>query len=107
MKYVLLALLSVLASCSKEVEETPVAPTPQPWFEDAAKEWGVDFTYQKKAMLEKGGGFFYQKKPMLEKVFVCYRYDARVVNSSSLASFLSGLSTHLPTVASTPPRASA
>ena len=46
MKYVLLALLSVLASCSKEVEETPVAPTPQPWFEDAAKEWGVDFTYQ-------------------------------------------------------------
>ena len=46
MKYVLLALLSVLASCSKEVEETPVAPTHQPWFEDAAKEWGVDFTYQ-------------------------------------------------------------
>ena len=46
MKYVLLALLSVLASCSKEVEEATVAPTPQPWFEDAAKEWGVDFTYQ-------------------------------------------------------------
>ena len=46
MKYVLLMLLSVIASCSKEVDETPVAPTLQPWFEDVAKEWGVDFTYQ-------------------------------------------------------------
>ena len=46
MKYVLLALLSVPASCSEEVAKTPVVPSPHPWFEDAAKEWGVDFTYQ-------------------------------------------------------------
>jgi len=46
MRYIFLALPSFIFACSQEPPPPVTAPiAPEPWFEDVAKEWGVDFTY--------------------------------------------------------------
>ena len=48
MKFALLCIICILVSCSDSSQEVEPAPqrSANPWFEDVAKEWGVDFTYR-------------------------------------------------------------
>lgn len=48
MKFAPLCIICILASCSDSSQEVEVVPQRgvQPWFENVANEWGVDFTYR-------------------------------------------------------------
>ena len=51
MKQAVLCIPCLLFACSDSLEPMQeVEQISQPWFEDVAKEWGVDFTYQNGAI---------------------------------------------------------
>jgi len=46
MKIILFCAICLLFSCSQKEDESHVtSPDTSPWFEDVARDWGVDFTY--------------------------------------------------------------
>ena len=46
MKYAVLCFLCFIVACGETPLSEPVNQSPNPWFEDVAHDWGVDFTYQ-------------------------------------------------------------